>query len=318
MPKHVFEKAADPRQFDFNKPVSLGAYVLHSYDPDGKWYVWQRRDDWQRTSLGRFGKPGPKYPAYIDAGPPDKRVIAQINHQLDVVHDVAPEGMFTLAKQSKSSHGWFKDFPYGHPDPTLPALIFNLQHATFKNRDVRWALALLIDIKAVSMASYRGAATSRRSASRRPARTPTIYHDPAAGLAKALRARYRQAEDQAVRPDDRQADRRHAAADHGGPAPDRSEGDDRSFGMGWWKPDPQAAQELLEKAGFKKLGGAGTTPDGKPFTIRVMVEGESRPVMTRAGPMIAQQWRQFGIDAKTDTAQGTLLDTPQRPATSTP
>ena len=48
------------------------------------------------------------------------------------------------------------------------------------------------------------------------------------------------------------------------------------------------------------------TPDGKPFTVRVMVEGESRPVMTRAGTMIVQQWRQFGIDAKVDIAQGTL------------
>ena len=35
--------------------------------------------------------------------------------------------MFTLAKQSKTSHGWFKGFPYAHPDPTLPAVIFNDQ-----------------------------------------------------------------------------------------------------------------------------------------------------------------------------------------------
>ena len=34
MPKHVFEKVADPLKFDFNKPVSLGAYVLHIYDPE--------------------------------------------------------------------------------------------------------------------------------------------------------------------------------------------------------------------------------------------------------------------------------------------
>ena len=107
----------------------------------------------------RFGEPGPKYVAYIDPGPPDKRVIAQINHELDIIHDTSPEGMFTLAKQSKTSHGWFKGFPYAHPDPTLPAVIFNDQNDMFKNRDVRWALALLIDIKAVSMASYRGAAT---------------------------------------------------------------------------------------------------------------------------------------------------------------
>ena len=55
MPKHVFEKVEDPFKFDFNKPVSLGAYVLNSYDPDGKWYIWQLREDWQRTTLARFG-----------------------------------------------------------------------------------------------------------------------------------------------------------------------------------------------------------------------------------------------------------------------
>ena len=26
----------------------------------------------------------------------------------------------------------------------------------------------------------------------------------------------------------------------------------KAFGMGWWKPDPHAASELLEKAGYKK------------------------------------------------------------------
>jgi peptide/nickel transport system substrate-binding protein len=61
MPKHVFEKVQDPAKFDFNKPVSLGAYVLNSYDPDGKWYIWQLRDDWQRTTIARYGKPGPRY-----------------------------------------------------------------------------------------------------------------------------------------------------------------------------------------------------------------------------------------------------------------
>ena len=40
-------------------------------------------------------------------------------------------------------------------------------------------------------------------------------------------------------------------------------------------------------------------PDGTPFSITLLVEGDQRPVMTRAGTMIAQQWRQFGIDAKT-------------------
>ena len=119
MPKHVFEKVEDPTKFDFNPPVTIGPYKLHSFDPNGKWYIWEKREDWQRTSLARFGEPGPKYAAYIDPGPPDKRVILQLNHQLDIIHDTSPEGVFTLVKQSPTSQGWFKGFPYAHPGPDL-------------------------------------------------------------------------------------------------------------------------------------------------------------------------------------------------------
>ena len=49
MPKHVFE-VQDPLKSAFNPPISLGAYTQHSYDPNGQWFTWQRRDDWQRTT----------------------------------------------------------------------------------------------------------------------------------------------------------------------------------------------------------------------------------------------------------------------------
>ena len=148
-----------PAKFDFNKPVSLGAYVLNSYDPDGKWYIWQLRDDWQRTTLARFGTPGPKYLAYVDPGPPDKRVIAQLNHELDVIHDIAPEGMFALAKQSKSTRRLVQGFPLRPSGSDAAGGDLQRPARNVQEPDVRWALALLIDIKAVSMAAYRGAAT---------------------------------------------------------------------------------------------------------------------------------------------------------------
>ena len=306
LPKHVFEKVEDPLKFDFNKPVSLGAYTLHSYDPDGKWYIWQLRDDWQRTSLGRFGKPGPKYLAYVDPGPPDKRVIAQLNHELDVVHDIAPEGMFTLAKQGKATRAWFKGFPYGHPDPTLPALIFNTQNENFKNRDVRWALALLIDVKAVAMAAYRGAATISALGVPPTGTHPAAYHEP---LEPWLVNFELDTGKRKIKPYDPTVGKQIAEMlrpSLGEVIPVDPKEVAKAFGMGWWKTDPQAAQELLEKAGYKKQSGQWITPDGKPFTVRVMVEGDLRPVMTRAGSMIVQQWRQAGIDAKIDVAQGTL------------
>jgi peptide/nickel transport system substrate-binding protein len=308
MPKHVFEKAGDLVKFAFNPPVSLGAYTLYSFDPNGGWFIWQLRDDWQRTTLGRFDKPGPKYVAYIDPGPPDKRVIAQLNHQLDIIHDTSPEGMFTLAKQSKSSHGWFKGFPFAHPDPTLAAVILNNQLDIFKNRDVRWALALLIDMKQVSMASYRGAATISAIGVPPTGTYPDYYHVPLEAWLKDFEL---DTGKHKIKPYDPEIGKGIAAMlrpSMGEQIPTKPDEIAKAFGRGWWKPNPQAAQELLERAGFAKRGDKWFTPDGKPFAIRITVEGELRPVMTRAGTMIAQQWRQFGIDATTVVAQGTLTD----------
>jgi peptide/nickel transport system substrate-binding protein len=308
MPKHIFEKVEDPLKFDFNPPVSLGAYTLRSFDPNGAWYIWQKREDWQRTTLARFGEPGPRYVAYVDPGPPDKRVIAQMNHQLDIIHDVSPEGMFTLAKNSPSSRAWFDGFPYAHPDPTLPAVIFNTQLEKFANPDVRWALALLIDIKAVSMASYRGAATISAIAVPPTGTHPDFYHKP---MQDWLASFELDTGKRKIKPYDPTMGQQIAdmlRPSMGDQIPTDPAEIARSFGMGWWKPDPQAAAELLERAGFKKQGDRWMMPDGQPFTVKVMVEGEPRPVMTRAGAIIAQAWRQFGIDSSTDVAEATMPD----------
>ncbi len=308
MPKHIFEKAGDPLKFAFNPPVSLGPYVLHSFDPNGKWFIWRVRDDWQRTTVARFGTPGPHYVAYIDPGPPDKRVIAQLNHQLDIIHDTSPEGMFTLAKQAPESRGWFKSFPYAHPDPTLPAVIFNDQLPQFQNRDVRWALALLIDIKAVSMASYRGAATISAIGVPPTGTYPQYYQEPLEDWLKTFEV---DTGKRKIHPYDPTMGKQIAdmlRPSLGSQIPTDPAEIARSFGRGWWKRDPQAAQELLEKAGFTKRGDRWYQPDGKPFAIKLMVEGEGRPVMTRAGSMIAQEWHEFGIDAQTTVAQGTFFD----------
>ena len=112
MPKHIFEQAEDPVAFTFNPPVSLGAYTLRDSDPNGKWFLWERREDWQRTSVARLGEVSVKYAMYIDPGPSDKRVLAQMAHELDVIHDCTPEGRITLAKQNPTSVGWFPSFPW--------------------------------------------------------------------------------------------------------------------------------------------------------------------------------------------------------------
>ncbi len=299
IPKHIFEKQDDPSTYDFNPPIGLGPYKLKSFDPNGEWYIWEKRDDWQRTTLAKFGEPGPKYVAYVDPGPPDKRVILQQNHQLDIIHDTSPEGAISLVKSSPTSRGWFKGFPIAHPDPTLIAVLFNNQVDMFKDRDVRWALALVLDIKAIDMASYRGAATISAIGVPPTGLYPGYYFDPLEGWLKDFEIDTGKSKYKPYDPTVGQQIADMLRPSMGDQIPSDPKAIAAAFGRGWWKPNEQVATELLERAGYTKQGDQWMKPDGTPFSITILVEGDPRPVTTRAGTMIAQQWRKFGIDAKT-------------------
>ena len=129
MPKHVFEKVDDPLKFDFNKPVSLGAYMLHSYDPNGKWFIWQLRDDWQRTTLGALRQAGaeirrlyrsrPAGQARDRAAQPRAR-----HHPRHRARGHVHAGQAVRRPRTAGSRA----SPTRHPDPTLPAVIFNTQN----------------------------------------------------------------------------------------------------------------------------------------------------------------------------------------------
>ncbi|MCU0974666.1 MAG: ABC transporter substrate-binding protein [Burkholderiales bacterium] len=169
------------------------------------------------------------------------------------------------------------------------------------------ALALVMDVKAVVMAAYRGAATISAIAVPPTGVHPEAYHEPMEPWLKDFEL---DTGKRKIKPYDPTVGKQVAdmlRPSMGDQIPADPKEIARSFGMGWWKTDLQAATELLEKAGYKKQGNQWLGPDGKPFSVRLMVEGDLRPVMTRAGTMIVQQWRQFGIDAKIDVAQGTLL-----------
>ncbi|GLQ53070.1 ABC transporter substrate-binding protein [Devosia nitrariae] len=305
MPKHVFETVEDPLGFANNPPVSLSAYVLHSYDPSGQWVIWRLRDDWQRTSIGMTVEEEPqvKYVVYRNAGNPDARVIEQMNHNLDVINDIAPEGMFTIARQAGANSAyWFDGFPFAHPDPTLPSVLFNHQVEPFDNRDVRWALALLIDIRAVAMGSYRGAANLAAMSTPPTGTAITDYYEP---MQQWLTDFELDTGAQTIKPYDPTVADQIAALvrpQWGEDIPEDPEQLKSMFGFGWWKQDIQAATELLQRAGFTKQGNQWMKPDGTPFTIRLMVEGDNIPTLARAGTIIAQTWSMEGIQTQVDVA----------------
>jgi len=301
MPKHVFEKEKDPLAFKFNPPISLGAYTLKDSDPNGKWFLWQRREDWKRTSVALLGDVDVKYAMYIDPGPSDKRVIAQKAHQLDVIHDITPEGRITLAKTNPSSVSWFKSFPWGHPDPTLPAIIYNNEKPGLDKKEVRWALTLAIDIVQVAMASYKGAATISAIHVPPTGMYPKYYHQP---LESWLNDFTIKVGGQDYKPYDPNAAQRiadEARKTLGDLVPTDPATIKQYIGAGWWKNDLKAAEQLMLDAGMKKVNGKWALPDGSPFKVPLMSMNETNPTMNRAAAMVSENWKAFGIDTSLDS-----------------
>jgi peptide/nickel transport system substrate-binding protein len=292
MPKHIFEKEKDPVAFKFNPPVSLGAYTLKDSDPNGKWFLWERREDWQRTSVARLGEVSVKYAMYIDPGPSDKRVIAQTAHELDVIHDITPEGRITLARESPTSVGWFPSFPWAHPDPTLPAVIYNNEKPGLDKKEVRWALTLAIDIAQVALASYKGAATISAIHVPPTGMYPHYYHEPLEPWLKDFTIK--------VGGQDYKRIADLARQSLGDLVPTDPEIIKQYIGAGWWKYDLEAAEQLMLDAGMKKDGGTWALPDGSPFKVPLMSMGESNPTMMRAAAAVVENWKAFGIDTTLD------------------
>lgn len=293
MPKHVFEKE-DPTTFEFNPPVSLGPYTLHSFDPNGSWYIWERRPDWQRTTVADFGMPAPRYAIYRNGIPTDRRLIEMVNGDLDMIHDLTPEGTFAIVKQDDTTHGWFEGFPYAHPDPTLPAVIFNHQLEKFQDRRVRWALALMLDAQAISLASYRGAATLSAIQVPPTGLHPDDYHSP---MQDWLSTYTLKAGGRTFQPYDPDLTLRIAESlrrQFEG-IPRDEEGIRRSLGYGWWAQNLEAAELLLEDAGFTKRGRDWYLPNGERFSVRLTYSSEG--VLSRLGSIIVQQWQQAGVHA---------------------
>jgi len=315
MPKHVFEKVPDVTTYDFNPPVSLGPYTLKDFDPQGHWYLWEKRPDWQRTTLALLGslENAPKYAMYIDGGTSDVKVMSQRNHQLDVIHDMAVEGVITLKKNNPTSKTWFPNFPWGHPDPTLVSCMLNLTKPGLNNRDVRWALALSLDITRLAMASYRGAMTISALPIPPTGMYPKYYFEP---MEQWLRDFTLDMGDgttfKPYNPDAAINIANEARKTLGDMVPTDPNEIRKYMGAGWWKYDLDAAAKLMKKAGLRKnSSGIWEFNDGKPFKIVFMGQTDNEPSQNRAAAMVVECWKEFGIDCTLDVRAdfGTLAGT---------
>ncbi len=94
------------------------------------------------------GKPGPKYVLTIFYGDSAKKAIAMSRGELDVFFDVDFEAFQTVLNTTPTARSWYKDFPWAYPNEiSTRQFVFNLESdPIYANKDVRWALALALDI----------------------------------------------------------------------------------------------------------------------------------------------------------------------------
>jgi peptide/nickel transport system substrate-binding protein len=300
MPKHIFEKEADPVQFTFNPYVGCGPYKLHSFDPQGFWTAWERRADWDKSPTGiMYGEPKPKYiiiQAFDNEG---AQILSQLTHQLDVA-ELSADGLKALLAQSKTSRAYQPTFPFVvNNDPCITGILFNTARPPFDKVDVRWALILAIDI--VEYTSIAVDSTGTLSPVHVPhlGPYPKDYIAPMQDWLKAFTIDVGNGETFA--PYDPDAPKRVAeyAKSRGYVFPDTQEFLEKAFGLGWYKYAPDIAEKLLIKNGFKRdANKMWLLPDGTPWTIGYVCGNILTNHDARNAAAAVQQWKKFGVDAQ--------------------
>jgi peptide/nickel transport system substrate-binding protein len=299
MPKHIFEKEADPVQFTFNPYVGCGPYKLHSFDPQGSWTAWEKREDWDKSPTGMlYGEPKPKYIIFQFFDNEGAQILSQLNHELDVA-ELSADGLKALLAQSDSSRAYQPTFPFVvNNDPAITGIVFNTARPPFDLLDVRWALLLAIEIVEYTSIAVDSSGTLSPVHIPHLGPYPELYIGPMQDWLKEFTIDVGDGETFA--PYDPEAPKRVAdfARSRGYVFPDDQEFQEKAFGLGWYKYAPEVATKLLEKNGFSKNGdGMWLLPDGTPWKISYMTGTVLSGHDARNAVAAVQQWKKFGIDA---------------------
>ncbi len=300
MPKHIFELQDDPVLFTHNPFVGCGPYKLHSFDPQGAWTAWERREDWDKSPTGiLYGEPVPTYIIYQFFADEGAQILAQLTHQLDAA-ELSASGLTALLAQSDSSRAYQPTFPFVvNNDPALTGVSFNTARAPFDNVDVRWALTLAIDIVEYTSIAVDSSGTLSPVHIPHLGPYPELYIGPMQEWLKEFTIDIGDGETFA--PYDDTAPQRVAelARSRGFIFPEDQEFLEQAFGLGWYKYAPDIAERLLTNNGFSKDGdGNWLLPDGSPWKISFMAGTVLSNHDARNAVAAVQQWKKFGIDAE--------------------
>jgi peptide/nickel transport system substrate-binding protein len=308
MPKHVFETMDDLATSTFENPVVLGAYIPIQFDPNGFWELYERRENWESSVAGVvIGNPGPRYVLTIFYGDSARKAIAMSRGELDVYFDADIEAFQTTLEDTPTARSWYTDFPWAYPNEVATRqFVFNYEtEPLFQNKDVRWALALALNMVELQTEYIGGVAKVTAIPIPPTASLVKIYHEPMQEWLTNLQVDIGDGEMFNVY-DATVPDQIAAWAEAEGYTVPGTPQD--VFGYGWWKFDPAAAESLLMKNGFTRDGGGNwLTPDGAPFQIDLQSPPDENDAFRMANAA-ADMWSDFGIDVNLQGLERSVWD----------
>lgn len=296
VPKHIFEQQEDVSAFRNTYPVTLGPYVVKEYDPNGFWQLWERREDWERSAWGWMGEPKPKYVLYKDFGPEESRVLAFVQGQYDVDTFMSPDSIKGAQQRSDKITTFSPKMPYHNMDDACSyGVLMNMHRAPLDQPEVRWALALSLDLKDVGINSVNGEFKASPLPMVDTQILRPIYFEPLIPWLNefTLADGYKPfdpnfSSDLVARLQEMGVDPSQL--------PEGEEAISAAFGIGWWKYDPAQAEKLFNSVGMtKNADGLYTLPDGTVWELELVIPGDWNKVMQRVGFSIADSWRKSGI-----------------------
>ena len=299
VPEHIYSKQGDVTQFKDSEPVVAGPYTVKAYDELGKWILYERREDWQASTVGVVtGKePQAKYVWFRNLGDDTSRQMSLINNEVDILCEVTPEMLEVMTAQNPNIACWYKDFPYAtSDDPCSKGLAFSMgKGAPFDNKDFRWGVALAMNFDEISQNIFDGVGRS----SPFPMLTNTsaaqeLYVKPILPWLREFSLDL--GDGTTVKPFDEGYAERIAGVlrGKGYDIPTDQEALIDMFGVGCWKYDPQAAEKLFIKAGLEKKSD-GWYFNGQPFTFNMSYLADSEAQAGRGTQAAYDQLTKFGF-----------------------
>ena len=86
VPKHIWE-GQDPATFANYPPVTISAYKFRENDPNGSWFLWEKREDWQNSDVGQMiGEPEPEFELFRSYVTEARRLLAMAANDMYIRH----------------------------------------------------------------------------------------------------------------------------------------------------------------------------------------------------------------------------------------